>query len=104
MSATQKNAYSVCAIICAAGKGNRAGFEKNKLLIPFEGSTVLEKTLSAFNYPAIDEIIVTSSERDFAEISLLCEKMENAKVVLGGETRTQSVYNALKVATADRYP
>ena len=92
---------TIGVIVCAAGKGTRAGFEKNKLLIPFEGSTVLEKTLSAFNYPAIDEIIVTSSERDFAEISLLCEKMENAKVVLGGETRTQSVYNALKVATAD---
>ena len=92
---------TIGVIVCAAGKGTRAGFEKNKLLIPFEGSTVLEKTLSAFNYPTIDEIIVTSSERDFAEISLLCEKMENAKVVLGGETRTQSVYNALKVATAD---
>jgi 2-C-methyl-D-erythritol 4-phosphate cytidylyltransferase/2-C-methyl-D-erythritol 2,4-cyclodiphosphate synthase len=92
---------TIGVIVCAAGKGTRAGFKKNKLLIPFEGSTVLEKTLSAFNYPAIDEIIVTSSERDFAEISLLCEKMENAKVVLGGETRTQSVYNALKVATAD---
>ena len=92
---------TIGVIVCAAGKGSRAGFEKNKLLIPFEGSTVLEKTLSAFNFPAIEEIIVTSSERDFAEISLLCEKLENAKVVLGGETRTASVYNALKSATAD---
>ena len=92
---------SVCAIVCAAGKGARAGFEKNKLLVPFDGSTVLEKTLSAFDYPAIDEIIVTSSENDFAEISLLCKKLKNAKVVLGGETRTASVYNALQSATAD---
>ena len=43
--------YSVCAIICAAGKGSRAGFEQNKLLVPFEGSTVLEKTVSAFDFP-----------------------------------------------------
>ena len=92
---------TVCAIVCAAGKGARAGFEKNKLLVPFDGSTVLEKTLSAFDYPAIDEIIVTSSENDFAEISLLCKKLKNAKVVLGGETRTASVYNALQSATAD---
>ena len=92
---------TVCAIVCAAGKGARAGFEKNKLLVPFDGSTVLEKTLSAFDYPAIDEIIVTSSENDFAEISLLCKKLENAKVVLGGETRTASVYNALQSATAE---
>ena len=92
---------TVCAIICAAGKGTRAGFEKNKLLVPYEGSTVLEKTLLAFNFPAIDEMIVTSSERDFAEISALCEKFPTAKVVLGGETRTASVYNALQAATAD---
>ena len=92
---------TIGVIICAAGKGARAGFEKNKLLIPFEGSTVLEKTLSAFDFPAIDEIIITSSENDFAEISLLCKKLENAKVVLGGETRTASVYNALQSATAD---
>ena len=92
---------SVGVIICAAGKGTRAGFEKNKLLVPCEGSTVLEKTLSAFNFLAIDEIIVTSSETDLAEISALCEQFTNAKVVLGGATRTHSVYNALQTATAD---
>jgi 2-C-methyl-D-erythritol 4-phosphate cytidylyltransferase/2-C-methyl-D-erythritol 2,4-cyclodiphosphate synthase len=92
---------TVCAIICAAGKGERAGFDKNKLLVPFEESTVLEKTLRAFDFPAINEIIVTSSEQDFAEISSLCEKFPTAKVVLGGKTRTESVYNALKEGTAD---
>ena len=92
---------SVCAIICAAGKGTRAGFEKNKLLIPYGGSTVLEKTLSAFDFPAIDEIIVTSSETDYEEISTLCEKYENTQVVLGGETRTESVYNALQTVKSD---
>lgn len=92
---------TVCAIICAAGKGVRAGFEKNKLLLPFAGSTALEKTLSAFDFPAIDEIIVTASERDVSEISALCAKFPRTKVVLGGATRTESVYNALKSATSD---
>ena len=49
--------YSVCAIICAAGKGNRAGFEKNKLLVPFGESCVLEKTLRAFRYYNSDNTI-----------------------------------------------
>ncbi len=93
--------YSVCAILCAAGKGARAGFEKNKLLVPFMGSTPLEKTLSAFDFPAIDEILVTSSQEDYAEISSLCQKFPRCKVVLGGETRSCSVYNALKTASAD---
>ncbi len=92
---------TVCAIICAAGKGTRAGFEKNKLLVPFEGRTVLEKTLTAFDFPAINEILVTSSKEDFDEISAVCENYPTAKVVLGGATRTESVYNALKEATAD---
>ena len=93
--------YSVCAIICAAGKGNRAGFEKNKLLVPFGESCVLEKTLRAFDFSAIDEIVVTASERDFNEISEICNAFPKAKIVLGGETRTDSVYNALKAVQSD---
>lgn len=93
--------YSVCAIICAAGKGLRAGFEKNKLLIPFQGTTALEKTLSAFDFPAIDEIVVTASETDIEEISAIVSAFPRAKTVLGGKDRTHSVYNALKATAAD---
>ncbi len=93
--------YSVCAIICAAGKGKRAGFEKNKLLVPFQGVTPLQKTLSAFDFPAIDEIIVTAASEDREEISALVKDFPKAKVVLGGETRSRSVYNALKATDKD---
>jgi len=92
---------TVCAIICAAGKGERAGFEKNKLLVPFQGATALYKTVSAFDFPAIDEIIVTSSQEDFDEISALCKEFANAKAVLGGTDRSHSVYNALQKTSAD---
>ncbi|MBE7079725.1 MAG: 2-C-methyl-D-erythritol 2,4-cyclodiphosphate synthase [Clostridiales bacterium] len=93
--------YSVCAVICAAGKGSRAGFSENKLLIPFGTSTALETTLSAFDFPAIDEIIVTASEVDFDQITALCAPYARTKVVLGGADRSHSVYNALKASTAD---
>lgn len=92
---------SVCAIICAAGKGARAGFEKNKLLLPLDGKTVLEKTLDAFAFPAVDEILITASENDFAQIQALCAPYAKTSVVLGGNTRSESVYNALKTASAD---
>lgn len=92
---------TVCAIICAAGKGLRAGFEKNKLLVPFESSCALEKTIRAFDFPLIDEIVITANEEDFAEISALAGAFEKTKVVLGGATRTLSVYNALKETTAE---
>lgn len=93
--------YSVCAIICAAGKGFRAGFEKNKLLVPIGGDRVLKKTLSAFHFPLIDEIVVTASQEDMTEITEICSAFPNTKVVLGGETRSRSVYNALQQTKAD---
>lgn len=91
---------SVGVVICAAGKGNRAGFEKNKLLVPYRGITVLERTLSAFDLPCIDEIVVTASEADFAAVETLCTPFR-ANVVLGGATRSESVYNALKHCKSD---
>ncbi|MBQ8322505.1 MAG: 2-C-methyl-D-erythritol 4-phosphate cytidylyltransferase [Clostridia bacterium] len=93
--------YTVCAIVCAAGKGFRAGFEKNKLLVSLGGDRVLKKTLSAFDFPAIDEIIVTASAEDMNEISALCEVFDRTSAVLGGKTRSESVFNALKTAKSD---
>ena len=78
---------SICAIICAGGKGLRAGFEKNKLLVPLQGERVLKKTLSAFDFRAIQEIIVAASEEDFSEVQELCKTFPKAKVVIGGATR-----------------
>ena len=93
--------YSVCAVICAAGQGLRAGFKKNKLLTPFMGSTALEKTLSAFDFPTIDEIVVAASETDLAEITALCEKYPRTSVVVGGKTRIHSVHAALQAVKSD---
>ncbi|MBO4940027.1 MAG: 2-C-methyl-D-erythritol 4-phosphate cytidylyltransferase [Clostridia bacterium] len=92
---------SVCAIICAAGTGSRAGFDKNKLLVKQGEKTTLEKTLDAFDFPAIDEIIITASETDIDEINAICSTYANASVVLGGATRSQSVFNALKAVKSD---
>lgn len=93
--------YTVCAVICAAGQGNRARFGKNKLLVPFMGTTALEKTLSAFDFPTIDEIVVTSSEEDLETISALCENLPRTSVVLGGKTRLESVHAALQSVKSD---
>lgn len=93
--------YSVCAIICAAGKGLRAGFEKNKLLVSLDGEPALKKTLSAFDFSIIDEIVVASSKEDFEEITSLCSAFPRVKIVLGGKTRGESVYSALQATTAD---
>lgn len=93
--------YTVSAVVCSAGKGLRAGFSKNKLLVPFQGETALFKTLSAFNFPEINEIIVTASAEDFEEITEIANRFSRVKVVLGGETRSLSVFNALQEVTSD---
>lgn len=90
----------ISVIICAAGKGERAGFGKNKLLAPLYGAPALWHTLKKFNKDFIHEVVVTSSETDFNEISALCKPF-GYSVVLGGETRTQSVKNALNEITGD---
>ena len=90
----------ISAVICAAGRGERAGFGKNKLLAPLNGAPALFYTLEAFDLEIIDEVIVASSAEDFEEISALCSPF-GYRVVTGGETRTLSVYNSLKECTGD---
>ena len=90
----------ISAIICAAGKGERAGFGKNKLLAPLYGEPALLHTLKKFDIPEIDEVLITSSDYDFKEISALCAPF-GFKVVKGGETRTESVKNALDKVSGD---
>ena len=87
-------------ILACAGKGERAGFNQNKLLVAIGGKTILEETLDAFvNSNLIDQIIVTASQTDFNFIVDLVKT--KATVVLGGETRTQSIKNALDKVDGD---
>lgn len=90
----------ISVIVCAAGKGERAGFNKNKLLAPLYGAPALYHTLSAVSKIKPSELIITSSPRDMAEITAICSPF-GGKVVEGGATRTESVYKALKEVTGD---
>lgn len=94
------NKIKVSAIICAAGKGERAGFHINKLLTPIHGAPVLFHTLEKFNIPEIDEVVITSSAADFEVISAMAKPF-GFKVVLGGATRTESVKRALEKVTGE---
>ena len=101
MSENGKFQQGVTAVICAAGKGTRAGFSKNKLLMKTRGYPVLLKTVEAFSLPEISEILVVVNESDEKEISELCKAFKTVRIVLGGETRPQTVFNALKETKTD---
>lgn len=95
----------ISVIICAAGKGERAGFGKNKLLAPLNGVPALHYTLCEFD--AFDceylggnlEKIAVCGEDD--EVTRQFCHAYGWQVVSGGKTRTESVYNALQVVTGD---
>ena len=90
----------ITAIICAAGKGTRAGFDGNKLFAPYLGVPVLERTIAAFLRPDISQIVVTYNANDEKTMQTLAKKYP-IELVLGGDTRTRSVYNALQTATGE---
>jgi 2-C-methyl-D-erythritol 4-phosphate cytidylyltransferase/2-C-methyl-D-erythritol 2,4-cyclodiphosphate synthase len=88
----------ISVIICAAGRGERANLGKNKLLAPLYGAPVLYQTLTKFK--DFDDIVVTASPQDLAEIAIISRRF-GARVVIGGQTRTDSVYNALQAVDGD---
>lgn len=84
------------AVVLAAGNGTRMGIDKSKLLIDIGGKTVIERSVAVFeNMAEIDEIIVVCRECDVEIFSKLLPQ-ENITFVIGGETRQQSVKNAVE--------
>ena len=91
---------TVSLILACAGKGVRAGFDKNKLFVEVGGTPCFETTLNAFiKSNLIDQIIITASPTDFDFIKERVK--EKATVILGGNSRTQSVKNALSLVDGD---
>lgn len=83
------------AIVLGAGNGTRMKTEKSKLLLDVMGSTVIERSVNAFLSVAdIDEVIVTVREQDIETFSDILND-ERVSFVIGGDTRQQSVKNAV---------
>lgn len=83
------------AIILGAGNGTRMKIDKSKLLLEINGTTVIERSVNAFlDIADVDEIIVTARQQD---IDLFSQLITNERVsfVIGGDTRQQSVKNAV---------
>lgn len=90
----------IIAIIPASGVGSRMNVAVPKQYLTLLGKTLLEHTLQPFlEHPAISQIIVAVSKEDryYGDIALL--KSDKIQIVFGGETRANSVFNALNAIT-----
>ncbi len=88
--------YSV--IILMAGSGTRMNLDVNKVLLPIKDKCIFEYSLDTFRKYA-DEIICVVSKHDYDKVKKIISS--DVKIVIGGSTRGESVYNGLKECSND---
>lgn len=100
-------------LIPAAGMGRRMGSEfatrglsqRNKLLLELLGKPLLAWTLmAAENSPSIEWIGIIGQPKDFADFQHILSQLnltKSVELIVGGDTRQESVYNGLQ-ALPDR--
>jgi len=90
----------ICAIVPAAGQGQRMGGQGNKLLLKLAGTPVLLYVLRTLEQcPYISDIILPATEHDIPKIAEIVHQNGISKVraiVRGGKERQESVYLALQ--------
>ena len=88
----------VAAVILCAGSSRRMG--RDKLIIELGGKTVLRRSVEAFIGAGIRDIVLAFSEVTKSEAETLANEY-GLRIVEGGATRGESVYNALKLLECD---
>ena len=95
----------VTAIILAAGNSTRFGKNRNKNFEKINEKTILAYSLNAFNQNKyIDNIIVAVKENEVDEVTKIINKeliKKKISLIIGGNSRKQSVYNCIKDINSD---
>lgn len=99
----EKGKIFVSAIVVAAGGATRMGM--NKMLLELGSKTVFERSVEVFeDCPAIDEIVIVSSEENMARYRAIVRDGLFSKVtsiIRGGKTRQESVRLGLGACSVD---
>lgn len=84
-----------CTIITAGGSSKRYG-NTNKLLEKVHSKEVIKHTVDTFlTVPEICEIIISANISIIEELNVIFKGQQKVKIIEGGATRQQSVFNAL---------
>jgi 2-C-methyl-D-erythritol 4-phosphate cytidylyltransferase len=92
---------AISVVLLAAGSGTRTGLKYNKVLYEIKGKKIIEYSIYRFRKTAIfSEIVLVVSQEEYEYFS---KKYKNIvdKVIVGGQTRQESVYNSLKAVVND---
>jgi len=89
-------------ILPAAGSGSRMKLGYNKLFHKIARRTVIEHTVAWFlNDIKCKQIIVVASANDQVEMFNLFHSYPRVEIILGGNSRQESIYNALEHVRED---
>lgn len=92
--------FKVNAIIPAGGTSSRFG-NKNKLLEKIYNKEVIKYTIEAFEKSEVDEIIICANINIIEELKEIFKNSQKVKIIEGGATRQESVFNGLKDSECD---
>lgn len=96
--------YQFIAVVPAAGIGSRMGASIPKQYFPIFAKTVLEYSIEAlFLDPRIQNVVVALHPNDTHFASLPIAQNPRVHTVVGGDTRAQSVHNALQYIVQTRF-
>ena len=88
---------TVSAILLAAGSSSRMG--ENKMLMRFCGKTPVELCVEAFCGIADEAVIAVSPDTEEIALTAANSAPYPVKIVRGGSTRQESVFNAVRAAS-----
>lgn len=95
---------TVTGIILVAGNSTRFGKSTNKNLEKINDKFILEYSLDQFlNNSSIKEILIAVKKEEFEEVNNIIKQKQckPIKLIEGGKTRQESVYNCIKQANSD---
>lgn len=93
-------------LIPAAGVGRRMGSDRNKLLLTLRDRPILYWTLrAAFTAQKISWVGIIYQPADYDDIQEILQKLDSPQqpleLIVGGDTRQESVYNGLQKLPTD---
>jgi 2-C-methyl-D-erythritol 4-phosphate cytidylyltransferase len=98
---TQPGACPVAVIVAAAGRGERMGGPVRKPFLELDGRPILQHTLARFvGVPGLGRLVLAVHAEDAGRVDdewgeELRVRLPSVRVVAGGDTRTETIWNAL---------